>query len=387
MRGLEDTGEQLYGLYEVHDELPYRSLDKYAPGRLVVAKLLVTNKGFDSEVAAAFKNRLLIVRDPRDTLVSALLFFPVLAINKGADDARITEFAELIRRKERDPLSIPMQELLAAGYSLVGSTSRLQTAFTARFRKTTRYHDRVDSFVVKYEAFVDGKLEDVEDFLSLKLSSDTSGTSRSHIQRSGKYGGWRQWFVPADIAYFRPLLEPYMRRYGYPDDWDIANRPRIDPATASGYVERSARARREQAALVRSSSRDTAERLAHLRGRAETGRTAFALKVGKMLLADGSAEATAEAAERLTFASCTGSPTAMRLLASCYRNGVGVPRDRERADYWRRESRALRGKPDPGLGSVPASHTRQPEGFPTRRSLPRRIASRVKRTLDRAVKR
>lgn len=373
MRGLEATGAPLYGLYEVHDELRYDSLDKYAPERLVVAKLLVTNRDFDSEVAAAFENRLLIVRDPRDTLVSALLFAPVIAINKGVDDTRVAQFADLIRRKEQDPHSLSMQDLLTTGYALMGSTSRTSKSFTARFRKTVRYDDHVDSFVVKYESFVDGDLDDVEDFLSLELSTDTSAPSRTHIRRSGKYGGWRHWFVPADVAYFRPLLDPYMQRYGYADDWDLADEPHIDPETASGYVERSARSRREQATLTHSSAGNAAERLALLRGRADTGRTSYAVRLGEMLLADGSPAALAEAAERLTFAACTGSPKAMRLLAGCYRNGVGVARDTERARYWYRESRLLLGKPDPGPGSVPAPHAW--------RSLPRRVASRVRRAV------
>ncbi|MCZ7536470.1 MAG: hypothetical protein M5T61_11560 [Acidimicrobiia bacterium] len=368
LRGLEATGVPLYALYEIHGARPYDSLDKYAPERLVVAKLLVTNKSFDAEVAAAFRNRLLIVRDPRDTLVSALLFFPILAINKGVDDARIAEFTTLIRRKEQDPLSVSMKDLLASGYDLMGSTTKLSTALTSRFRNTRRYHDQVDSLVVKYEAFVDGELGEVEDFLSLELSGNRSGASRSHIERSGKYGGWKNWFLPTDVPYFRSLLRAYSERYGYDDDWEIAEQPVIDPAIASEYIERSSRSRREQLELFYETKEPTAERIALLRARSDTGRVNHSLSLARLLLTDGSDAATAEAVERLTYASCAGNQAAMRLLSRCYRKGVGVARDPERADFWRSEGRSRRGTPDPE---------------PVERPLLQRVASRAKRALGR----
>ena len=369
VRGLESTGEPVYSLYEQHSARIYESLDKYAPERLVVAKLLVTNKEFDREVAAPFSHRILIVRDPRDTLVSALLFFPVLAINAGTGDDRIADFTELIRRKEKDPQSISMKRLLRRGYALFSSEPKTRSTFSSRFRKTIRYDDRVDSFVVTYEAFVDGELGDLEDFLSLKLGSRESARSRSHIARSGRYGGWRNWFTPDDIPYFRPLLEGYMRRYGYPDDWELADQPLIDSETASVYVERSCRSRREQRTLINELPESTSAQISLLRARADTGNTKFTLRLGRLLLREGGDESAQEAANRLTFAACTGNPKAMHLLANCYRGGVGLDQDKDRAKYWTRERRALVGRPPRA-----------------KKPLVRRVASRVKRELKRALR-
>jgi len=269
----------------------------------------------------------------------------------------------------------------------VRSEPNMPMATVGRFRRTMRYHNGADTFVVTYESFVDGKLGDLENFLSMNLGSREFETSRSHNARSGKYGAWRSWFVPEDIPVLRPLLGTYLRRYGYDDDWELPEQPVIDPTVASGYIERSCRARREQVALLRGSTGSSDERKALLRARADTGRTSHALNLATVLLADGGAEAAAEAAERLTFAACTGSPKAMVRLANCYRDGVGVAKNRALSKFWRAESRSLRGESESPPAPDRAADTVRAPATHTSKSPARRIASRVKRTLERAVKR
>lgn len=340
--GLSSSGESFYSLYEKHSPRIYRHLDLYAPNRLVLAKLLVTNKTFEWKVASEFRRRVLIVRDPRDTLVSALLFFPVLAVNQGVSSSKIDKFVSLIRRKEADPQSVPMRELLEHAYTLNGSEVNEDTAYTSRFRKTMAYNDRVDSFVVRYEEFIDGDLAGLEGYLGLKLGSSKSDSSYSHIERTKSYGGWRNWFVESDIDFFRSLLSDYMTRYGYADDWELDPSPKILPEEASGYVERSCRIRMEQRALYGDREVTSEERVSLLRGRADAGDSDASLQLGELLLSEDGDEATAEAAERLEFAASTGSIRGMQVLSECYRDGLGVERDTARASFWEREARQLR---------------------------------------------
>ena len=340
--GLERSGEPFYSLYEKHSARIYRYLDLYAPNRLVVAKLLVTNKTFDWRVAAEFRSRLLIVRDPRDTLVSALLFFPVLAVNQGVSSRKIEQFTEIIRRKEADPKSVSMRELLERAYTLNATEVNEDTAYSSRFRKTMAYNDRVESFVVRYEAFVDGNLADLEDHLGFKLGSGKSASSYSHIERTSSYGGWRNWFVDSDIDYFRSLLNDYMTRYGYEDDWELSPDPTIRTEEASGYIERSCRTRKEQRAIYGNREETSEERVELLRGRADAGDSDASLQLGEMLLEQAGDPAAAEGAARLDFAACTGSVKAMQLLSKCYREGLGVAPDVARAAFWQREARQLR---------------------------------------------
>lgn len=340
--GLDRSGEPFYSLYEKHNGRIYTYLDLYAPNRLVVAKLLVTNKTFDWKVAADFRFRVLIVRDPRDTLISALLFFPSLAVAQGVPAHKISKFTGLIRRKESDPLSISMRELLGEAYTLNSPGVNEDTAYSSRFRRTMAYHDRVESFLVRYESFVDGDLTDLEEHLGFKLGSGKSDSSYSHIERTGSYGGWHDWFVPSDIDFFRPLLHDYMSRYGYEDTWDLAQEPSIRSEDASGYIERSCDARRQQRALFGNREVTSEDRTTLLRGRADAGNAEASLQLGELLLDRDDASVTDEAVERIEFAAGTGSAKAMQLLSRCYREGIGVARDEPRANFWLRGSRQIR---------------------------------------------
>jgi len=340
--GLARSGESTYSLYERHDRRTYEYLDLYAPNRLVVAKLLVTNRSFNWRVAADFQRRVLMVRDPRDTLISAMLFFPSLAVAKGVTERKLDRFTRLVRRKESDPRSISVRELLDEAYTLRSRGVDEPTAYSSRFRRTMAYDNRVESFLVRYESFVDRDLADLEEHLGFELGSDKSDAGHSHIMRTGSYGGWRDWFVPSDVDFFRPLLHDYMSRYGYEDTWDLAPEPAIRSEDASGYVKRSCDTRRQQRALFRDRNVTSEARVALLRAHADVGNADAALQLGRLLLDRSGTSDTGEAVERIEFAASTGSAKAMRLLARCYREGIGVERDRARANFWMRGFRQIR---------------------------------------------
>jgi hypothetical protein len=72
-----------------------------------------------------------------------------------------------------------------------------------------------------------------------------------HVTRSKRHGQWRHWFTPEDVASFRPLMEPYLRQYGYSTDWTLAPDPVIRPDEASEYVVRPVRLGRRRRSLPR----------------------------------------------------------------------------------------------------------------------------------------
>lgn len=58
------------------------------------------------------------------------------------------------------------------------------------------------------------------------------------VERSKKYNNWKSWFLPEDVAYFRPLYRPFMQHFGYADAWGLSENASIDPETASLYVKK-----------------------------------------------------------------------------------------------------------------------------------------------------
>jgi hypothetical protein len=340
---LAARGSAFYGMHEKYPPEMYRALDLYAPDRVVLAKLLLTNIHFSNDVVADFDKRVLIVRDPRDTLVSVMLYYPVLAVNRGVPAERIDEFTDLVREKEKDPQSRSFLELLVAVYRLMGEQVDEGSDFSGRFTRVIEFADQVDSFLLRYEDFVRDDLAPLAAYLDLDVHNTKPGEYTNIVFRSGSSGDWQAWFTPGDVEHFRPVLGPYMERFGYADDWSLPPDARLDPEQGSEYVLRSSEKRRNQIAL--NNARDEAsveEQLELLRTRADDGSATAAYRAVRLLRAHP--ELARDASEEFRwslFAASCGHAASMAFLAECYRDGRGVERDDARARFWSREHDAV----------------------------------------------
>src|SRR5688500_13798519 len=81
-----------------------------AGDRHVLAKVLI-NPTLRPDAFETFDRKILIVRDPRDNLVSRLLY-AVFDREFFADDGKVRVFVERLERKRRDPAGVPLRELL-----------------------------------------------------------------------------------------------------------------------------------------------------------------------------------------------------------------------------------------------------------------------------------
>ena len=244
-------------------EMPAGTIDLFEKDRLtreataggasVLAKVILNSEaeaaqGFypDFEV---FDKRIYIVRDLRDWVVSGTLFS--ITQNRAILDnpQAVRAYMDLIRRKEDDPKSVAILDILeylqvSRGQSLEGLLHWLggQMSWLEAFET-----DGPDCFCLRYEDFVDNRLDALSDYVGLPLRPDPKvDTVFSHVARTRSYGNWRHWFTPRDVDCFRPLLAPYLNRHGYDAAWDLAARPRIDPAHCSHYVERLLRRNRRE---------------------------------------------------------------------------------------------------------------------------------------------
>ena len=58
------------------------------------------------------------------------------------------------------------------------------------------------------------------------------------VARTKEAGGWRDWFTPADVEYFRPLFQDFLVKYDYEPDWALNPNPHIAAESSTLYVER-----------------------------------------------------------------------------------------------------------------------------------------------------
>jgi GT2 family glycosyltransferase len=183
-----------------------------------------------------FEKKILLVRDPRDNLISLLLYKPYNVIGRGFPGEKekafklVDTFIDLIKCKENSPLQVSVKELADHLDLLPQKRMNLISSY---------YATHPDVFILKYEDYIDNNLAKLEEYLQLKITNEVEiPENYMRITRSKKYGNWKNWFTSEDIAYFKPLMSNYLEQFGYSQDWDLASEPRLDPETGSRYIEK-----------------------------------------------------------------------------------------------------------------------------------------------------
>lgn len=187
-----------------------------------------------SENFSSFEKKILLVRDPRDNLISLLLYKPYNIIGKffpGEKEKAISlvrAFIEQVEKKEKGLEGIPVKQL----------AEMLDISPEKRMALVREYFDKhPDCHVFRYEDYIDGKMENLENFLGLDLENGAGIPSNfERVARSKKYGNWRNWFTPEDVEFYRPMMKSYMDRFGYADEWELASQPEMDPEIGSRYT-------------------------------------------------------------------------------------------------------------------------------------------------------
>lgn len=267
--GLAKSGTSALA-FRIKNTLPRRAIflhepARYAPSiedlsRSVAAKILLYNapNEVDYESFGHFDKKILVVRDPRDRLISSILY--QVAGSFWEDERKVSKFIELLKHKESAPDTVSVLTIMRLleeyrwHYFWKKSLSspkpgkirkRLEninfwksSMYGGHLSLTMEFHSRhQDYFVIKYEDFISGATEGLERYLGFRLSSEVIRDKRlDMVARTKKSGGWKDWFLDEDIAFFRPRFLDFMKKYRYADKWKINKNPRIYAEYSSKYV-------------------------------------------------------------------------------------------------------------------------------------------------------
>jgi hypothetical protein len=195
-----------------------------------------------------FDKKIYLVRDPRDWIISATLFIVQQEPSLYSNDDRLRSILELLRKKQTLPGSFPlwkiMEQILEASDN--HSFAEMLAAIERHYRWLPEFEKRLrDYCLVRYEDFVERRLKKLQDYLGFPLAAEAEvAQAHEHVIRTKTYGNWKNWFLPEDIQFFKPLFDEYMRCYGYSDDWILNARQTISPESCSKYVERTVKRKR-----------------------------------------------------------------------------------------------------------------------------------------------
>jgi hypothetical protein len=242
-------------LYAVRSAMPADTQILFEPHAFVAlqsphvaAKVLIHPKfPMEHTFYRQFDKIVLLIRDPRDLLISKALYRVFGGKILQSDSTKLDRYLEILRAKESDPRSVSLTRINALFQSLVGPTLDLDGGLTRMLNDAIIFHQAFPNCMVfTYEAMVSGQFDSVAQFLSLRadaMKPEVPDAFR-RVVRSRRAGNWRDWFCPEDVEHYRPLLSLYMNRYGYSDDWTLETEPRIRPEECSEYVLRLVRERR-----------------------------------------------------------------------------------------------------------------------------------------------
>ena len=234
------------GLFEPKQFVPELEDDK----RPLLAKVIVDsylNNDIDS--FNNFDKKILIIRDPRDRLISMLLYF---LRDRGilCDETLIKYYFELIKKKQENPDSVSIIDLVDTMKmirNIIKKDFKVENPLDTLINLQNKYQDL---FIVKYEDFVDGKIEELEDYLGFKLAGSSEvSVMHKRVERTKSYGDWKNWFTEKDIEYFKPKFKRFIEYYGYEPDWRLNNPKVILPEYRFEYVKKITNENRKQNGL------------------------------------------------------------------------------------------------------------------------------------------
>lgn len=212
--------------------------------RDVVSKQII-GPDFNFTDLASFDKIIWMVRDPRDRLISYLLYRHY--DYRYDSDEFVREQLDLLWMKERDPDALAMVDLEAR---LLLPRPTLESAFFWNDHQKSSFLSALiedeRAFIFKYEDFVNQEYSGLENFLGIKISGNAKVPKQfQRVIRSKTHSFWNHWFTQKDVDNYMGLFQPFLERYSYKNDWALAEEKKIDPEHCSRYVRKIINERRQ----------------------------------------------------------------------------------------------------------------------------------------------
>lgn len=255
--GLPKTGTTGL-LYKIYDNVPEPKRLIFEPEkyeemqgdseRTVLCKIVIAPH-LDIDSFKIFSKKVTIIRDPRDRMVSSILYSQ-FHCNYANDESKIKSIREILQQKEADPKSIPLLHIVDAMWRANHGEGDHVGEFLNYMLESEKWLEDYlsqinDTYILKYEDFVAGNLEGLEKYLGFELSQ-LGGVPQEfrRVERTKRAGDWKNWFTNSDIEKLSKLFEPVLRKYNYDLSWDISTKQTINPEHCSEYFMRLIEERR-----------------------------------------------------------------------------------------------------------------------------------------------
>jgi hypothetical protein len=230
----EGLGGEIATYFEPRTEEQYENLFATGQYRDTLTKILIGAVPPGCDINTRFERKVLIVRDPRDQLISLLLYrfnrFTQINDRDAYHRAR-----RLLEQKVHDPSSLSTVELFDRIHTLIRMPGIAH--LVSRYHQAINYRHTCSPQVIRYEAFIDGDVAALERYLGITLPAHVEVDEMfRRVVRTRSYGEWRSWLTGEDLRFINEEMGGFMELFGYPVETAVSHPPPIPESTSLGYI-------------------------------------------------------------------------------------------------------------------------------------------------------
>jgi hypothetical protein len=194
-----------------------------------------------SEIEFKPNAKVAIVRDPKDTMISRMMYLTYTFIINGAKRDQVDRWLDCVRRKESAPESLSITRMFQEMSMIFNVKRELKEAveYEVKYLNWLSSH-RENFFVIRYEDFIAENISGLENHLGIRLSGSRDIGPYNRVQRTKKSGNWKTLMLLEDINLIRKDFGSILENHGY-DDWSLSEKSQLDPIHGTQYIQRIAR--------------------------------------------------------------------------------------------------------------------------------------------------
>ncbi len=192
-----------------------------------------------NELPFKFDKVVLIVRDPRDEMISRLMYFVYPWIKRNGFDGnegRVKSWLSFIEKVEENPVDYTFRQIIEF-MNVNFSVSALKTPHVLSVYRNFCSSIGEQACLLKYEDFIKGNFSGLEAYLGFPLAKESGLDSQHRTRRSATFNNWKELFKPEDVEFFRSHLGDLMDKQGY-TDWELEPADKLEKENYSGYLRR-----------------------------------------------------------------------------------------------------------------------------------------------------
>lgn len=201
-----DTDEQLASILEA-------GTDTGVNNASTLSKVLIGRVTSANQLLRKFQRHVLIHRDPRDQFISMLLYlFYDFKLNN--DSQAYQKALQALAQKVEAPEQHSTIELYT---TIAGLVNRAPVVVFKKLHEAQQaYIEAFSPHLLRYEDFLDNKLEAVEAYLGLPIGNNAEVPEEyKRVARSKGYGDWKSWLNDDDLEFVNREWGATIRSLGY----------------------------------------------------------------------------------------------------------------------------------------------------------------------------